>query len=68
MVILEDFVKGCLRMNLREKKATLFVKVVALVLGIVALCFLYVVERMGGVLGVSNFHILNKIICFLRGE
>ncbi|KAI4466170.1 sodium-coupled monocarboxylate transporter [Holotrichia oblita] len=54
MVILEDFVKGCMRMNLREKKATMFVKIVSLILGIVALGFVYIVERMGGVLAMAT--------------
>ncbi|KAK9737967.1 Sodium:solute symporter family [Popillia japonica] len=54
MVILEDFVKGCMRMNPREKKATMFVKIVSLILGIVALGFVYIVERMGGVLAMAT--------------
>ncbi|KRT78976.1 hypothetical protein AMK59_8036 [Oryctes borbonicus] len=54
MVILEDFVKGCMRMNLQEKRATVFVKVVALILGIMALGFVYIVERTGGVLATAT--------------
>lgn len=52
-VFLEDFVKGCLRMDLPEKTASVIVKVVVLVLGIIAVACLFVVEHMGGVLAVS---------------
>lgn len=52
-VFLEDFVKGCLRITLTEKVATYFVKGVVLILGVVAVAFMYVVEHMGGVLAVS---------------
>ncbi|KAJ8966541.1 hypothetical protein NQ317_008850, partial [Molorchus minor] len=49
-VFLEDFIKGCMRLTLTEKTSTLIVKSVVLVLGTVAVGFLYVVEHMGGVL------------------
>lgn len=52
-VLLEDFVKGCLRMNLPEKTASIFVKTVTVVLGLIAVACLFVVEHMGGVLSVS---------------
>lgn len=52
-VFLEDFVKGCLKMKLSEKTATLLVKTVTIVLGIIGVACLYVVEHMGGVLAVS---------------
>lgn len=57
MVVLEDFVKGCLRINVKERRATIFVKVVSLILGVTALGFLFVVERMGGILAVSSVDI-----------
>lgn len=53
-VLLEDFVKGCLRMKLPEKTASIFVKIVTVVLGLIAVACLFVVEHMGGVLAVSK--------------
>ncbi|XP_022911675.2 sodium-coupled monocarboxylate transporter 1-like [Onthophagus taurus] len=53
-VFLEDFVKGCINLKLKEETATIFVKVVAFVLGVVALAFLYVVEHLGGVLAMAT--------------
>ncbi|KAJ8917443.1 hypothetical protein NQ315_005490 [Exocentrus adspersus] len=53
-VFLEDFVKGCMRITLTERTAKLVVKSVVLVLGTVALGFLYVVEHMGGVLAMAS--------------
>lgn len=53
-VFLEDFLKGCMRMSLTEATATIIVKAVVLVLGGVAIGFMYVVEHMGGVLAVSD--------------
>ncbi|CAH1284649.1 unnamed protein product [Diabrotica balteata] len=53
-VVLEDFIKGCMRMTLSERTATLFVKGVVLVLGVVAVAFMYVVEHMGGVLAMAS--------------
>lgn len=52
-VFLEDFVKGCMRMNLCERTAAILVKIVVVALGIVAVGFLFIVEHMGGVLSVS---------------
>ncbi|KAB0797463.1 hypothetical protein PPYR_08456 [Photinus pyralis] len=49
-VVLEDFVKGCLRISITEKNATHLVKIVILVLGAMSMGFVFVVERMGGVL------------------
>lgn len=59
-VVLEDFIKGCMRIHLKEKAAKLIVKGVVCFLGVVAVAFLYVVEHLGGVLAV-NFH-LNIIL------
>lgn len=52
-VFLEDFVKGCLKMKLPEKTATILVKTVTIILGLIAVACLFVVEHMGGVLAVS---------------
>ncbi|CAH1117769.1 unnamed protein product [Phaedon cochleariae] len=53
-VFLEDFLKGCMKMTLSERIATIVVKAVILVLGIIAVGFLYVVEHMGGVLAMAS--------------
>ncbi|KAF5308799.1 hypothetical protein FQR65_LT06032 [Abscondita terminalis] len=53
-VVLEDFVKGCLRMRITEKTATILVKIVILVLGALSMGFLFIVERMGGILAVTT--------------
>lgn len=53
-VVLEDLVKGCMRKKLSERTATIFVKGVVLILGVVAVAFMYVVEHMGGVLAMAS--------------
>ncbi|KAG5889642.1 hypothetical protein JTB14_028921 [Gonioctena quinquepunctata] len=53
-VFLEDFLKGCMKMTLSEKVATAVVKGVILVLGLVAVGFMYVVEHLGGVLAMAS--------------
>nr|CAH7727172.1 unnamed protein product [Callosobruchus chinensis] len=53
-VFLEDFVYGCLRMQLSERTGKILVKSVVLVLGLVAVGFLYVVEHLGGVLPMAS--------------
>lgn len=53
-VLLEDVVKGVLRLKPSEKVSRWFVKGSALVLGMLALGFLYIVEHLGGVLSVAT--------------
>nr|XP_023012361.1 sodium-coupled monocarboxylate transporter 2 [Leptinotarsa decemlineata] len=53
-VFLEDFLKGCMKMTLSERIATIVVKGVVLALGLVAVGFMYVVEHMGGVLAMAS--------------
>ncbi|XP_057666818.1 sodium-coupled monocarboxylate transporter 1 isoform X2 [Diorhabda carinulata] len=53
-VVLEDFVKGCMRKKLSERAATILVKGIVLILGVVAVAFMYVVEHMGGVLALAS--------------
>ncbi|CAH1964545.1 unnamed protein product [Acanthoscelides obtectus] len=53
-VFLEDFVYGCLRIQLNERTGKILVKTVVLVLGSVAVAFLYVVEHLGGVLPLAS--------------
>ncbi|XP_058803067.1 sodium-coupled monocarboxylate transporter 2-like [Phymastichus coffea] len=54
VVLLEDFVKGCFKLKPNEKWASIFVKSVVVVLGLVALGLVFVVEKLGGVLSVTN--------------
>lgn len=53
-VLLNDVVKGVLRLNPSERVSRWFVKGCALFLGIMALGFLYIVEHLGGVLSVAT--------------
>ncbi|KAL7298372.1 hypothetical protein TKK_0008713 [Trichogramma kaykai] len=54
VVLLEDFVKGCFKLKPNEKWATAFVKTAIIVLGLMALALVFVVEKLGGVLSVTN--------------
>lgn len=47
-------------MNLRERTASIFVKLIALILGMTAVGFLFIVEHLGGILSVSFFSIYLK--------
>lgn len=53
-VLLEDIFKGCFKVQPSERSAALIVKGSILVLGGLAMGFLFVVERLGGVLGVAT--------------
>lgn len=53
VVILEDFVKGCFNMKPSDRCATIFVKSLVVLLGLLALSFVFLVEKLGGVLSVS---------------
>ncbi|XP_034950469.1 sodium-coupled monocarboxylate transporter 1-like [Chelonus insularis] len=54
VVLLEDFVKGCFRLKPNDHASTIFVKTVVILLGLFAMGFLFVVERLGGVLAVTG--------------
>ncbi|XP_001599548.1 sodium-coupled monocarboxylate transporter 2 [Nasonia vitripennis] len=54
VVLLEDFVKGCFKLKPNEKWANIFVKSVVVILGLVALALVFLVEKLGGVLSVTN--------------
>ncbi|KZC10219.1 Sodium-coupled monocarboxylate transporter 1 [Dufourea novaeangliae] len=54
VVILEDFVKGCFRMNLTDRCSFIFVKIVVVLLGSIALGLLFLVEKLGGVLVITG--------------
>lgn len=53
-VLLEDILKGCFKCKPSEKAAAIFVKSSILVLGGAAMGFLFVVEKLGGVLGLAT--------------
>ncbi|XP_050456946.1 sodium-coupled monocarboxylate transporter 1-like [Cataglyphis hispanica] len=54
VVILEDFVMGCFKMKLSDRCATIFVKILIVFFGLLALSFLFLIEKLGGVLSVTN--------------
>lgn len=53
-VLLEDILKGCFKCKPSEKTAAIFVKGSILVLGAAAMGFLFIVEKLGGILGVAT--------------
>ncbi|XP_076238147.1 sodium-coupled monocarboxylate transporter 1 [Calliopsis andreniformis] len=54
VVVLEDFVKGLFGINLSDRVSFLFVKVLVICLGLIALGLLYLVEKLGGVLVITG--------------
>ncbi|XP_024939182.1 sodium-coupled monocarboxylate transporter 2 isoform X2 [Cephus cinctus] len=54
VVLLEDFVKGCCRLNPSDRCATIFVKSIVVFLGLLALSFTFLVNKLGGVLAVTG--------------
>lgn len=52
-VLLQDIVKGLFKMEPNERAAGIFVKLSILVLGGITIGFLFVVEKLGGVLGAA---------------
>lgn len=53
-VLLEDIFRGCLKRDPSEKSANFIVKSSIIILGILSLVFLFVVERLGGILEVAT--------------
>lgn len=53
-VLLEDILKGCFKVDPSEKVANYFVKGSIFVLGVSAMGFLFVVEKLGGILSVAT--------------
>lgn len=53
-VLLEDVLKGCFKCKPSEKTAAIFVKSSILVLGAAAMGFLFIVDKLGGVLGLAT--------------
>lgn len=54
VVILEDFVISCFKMKPSDRSSRIFVKVLVLFFGLLALSFLFLIEKLGGVLAVTN--------------
>lgn len=53
-VLLEDILKGCLKVRPSEKAAAIFVKLSILILGAITMGFLFIVDKLGGILGVAT--------------
>lgn len=53
-VLLEDILKGCFKYKPTEKVAAIFVKSSILVLGAASMGFLFVVDKLGGILGLAT--------------
>lgn len=53
-VLLEDILKGCFKRQPSERVAAIFVKSCILLLGAASMGFLFIVEKLGGVLGVAT--------------
>jgi sodium-coupled monocarboxylate transporter 8/12 len=53
-VLLEDILKGCFKRQPSERTAAIFVKSSILVLGAMTMGFLFIVEKLGGILGVAT--------------
>ncbi|KAL9927894.1 sodium-coupled monocarboxylate transporter 2-like isoform 1-T3 [Glossina fuscipes fuscipes] len=54
LVMLEDIVKGCLRLKLTERSSTILVKGCILILGVVAVALVFVLEQLSGILSVAT--------------
>jgi solute carrier family 5 (sodium-coupled monocarboxylate transporter), member 8/12 len=53
-VLLEDIIKGCFKRKPTERMAAIYVKTSILVLGGAAMGFLFIVDKLGGILGVAT--------------
>ncbi|EDW03923.1 sodium-coupled monocarboxylate transporter 2 [Drosophila grimshawi] len=54
LVILEDIVRGCFRMQPSERTSTVLVKGSVIILGAVALSLVFVLERLSGILSICT--------------
>uniref|UniRef100_A0A1B0A5W9 Sodium/solute symporter n=1 Tax=Glossina pallidipes TaxID=7398 RepID=A0A1B0A5W9_GLOPL len=54
LVMLEDIVKGSLRLKLTERSSTLLVKGCILILGVIAVALVFVLEQLSGILSVAT--------------
>ncbi|XP_011054030.1 PREDICTED: sodium-coupled monocarboxylate transporter 1-like isoform X1 [Acromyrmex echinatior] len=54
VVILEDFIKGCFKMKPNDRCSSIFVKILVVLFGVLALCLLFLIEKLGGVLSVTG--------------
>lgn len=53
-VLLQDILRGCFKVRSTEKFAGLFVKSSVFLLGAISLALIFVVEKLGGILGVAT--------------
>jgi len=54
LVILEDIVRGCFKMQPSERASTILVKSTVIVLGLVALSLVFVLEQLSGILSICT--------------
>ncbi|EDW75843.2 uncharacterized protein Dwil_GK14981 [Drosophila willistoni] len=54
LVILEDIVRGCFKLQLSERASTIVVKSSIIVLGMVALSLVFVLEQLSGILSICT--------------
>ncbi|KAH8324244.1 hypothetical protein KR074_002227 [Drosophila pseudoananassae] len=54
LVILEDIVRGCFKMQPSERASTILVKSTIIVLGLVALSLVFVLEQLSGILSICT--------------
>lgn len=54
VVILEDFIIGCFKIKLSDRSSMIFVKILVVFFGLLAFSFLFLIEKLGGVLSVTN--------------
>ncbi|XP_033235662.1 sodium-coupled monocarboxylate transporter 2-like isoform X1 [Drosophila pseudoobscura] len=53
LVVLEDIVRGCFKMEPSERVSTILVKSTIIVLGFVAVSLVFVLEKLSGILGIA---------------
>ncbi|KAM8716982.1 hypothetical protein ACLKA7_003795 [Drosophila subpalustris] len=54
LVILQDIVRGCFKMQLSERASTVLVKTSVIVLGVMALSLVFVLEQLSGILSICT--------------
>ncbi|XP_076223835.1 sodium-coupled monocarboxylate transporter 1 [Nomia melanderi] len=54
VVVLEDFIKGCFGLQLSDRCSFIFVKMLVVLLGSIALGLLFLVEKLGGILAITG--------------
>ncbi|XP_017075076.2 sodium-coupled monocarboxylate transporter 1 [Drosophila eugracilis] len=54
LVILQDIIRGCFKMNPSEKASAIFVKSTIIIMGIIAFALLFIVDKVSGILGICT--------------